>query len=115
MGWICKESTFEHEIDLVGIRILAAELVIGAYVFPDVTQRSHINAYAKLLKALALKSIRDSFTWFLASSGKGIPVSLRVPVLDDQETALENDYGLSGVTHMHHQDSSRVGSLTASS
>jgi hypothetical protein len=36
-------------------------------------------------------------------------------VLDDQETAIENDNGLSGVTHMHRQDTNRVGSLTASS
>ena len=115
MGWIGKESAFEHEIDLVGLRILAAELVIGAYVFPDVSQRTDINTYAKLLEALAPKSIRDGFTWVLAPSGKGIPVPLRVPVLDGQETAFENDDGLSGVTHSHHQNTNRVGGLTASS
>src|SRR4030042_2419441 len=115
VGWIGKESAFKHEVDLVGLRILAAELVIGSYVFPDVSQRTDINTYAKPLQALAPKSIRDGFTWVLAPSGKGIPVPLRVPVLDDQETALENNNGLSGVTHMHHQDTNRVGSLTASS
>ena len=103
VGGIGKDPAFEHEIDLVGIRILAAELVIGAYVLPYVAQRSDINTYAKLLEALAPEGVGDRFTWILAPSGKGVPVPLRVPVLDHQEAAFKNDHRLSRVAYMLHE------------
>ena len=65
--------------------------MIGAYVLPYVAQRSDINTYAKLLEALAPEGVGDRFTWILAPSGKGVPVPLRVPVLDHQEAAFKND------------------------
>jgi hypothetical protein len=112
-GWVGEEFSFEHQIDLVGIWILAAGLVIGIKVFPDVTQRSHIDTYATLLEALSLKGVRDGFSRVPTPSGKRMPVPLRVPVLDHWETAFAIDYGLSGVTYILHQDANSVDRLSS--
>jgi hypothetical protein len=107
MGWrsigeVPGQTALEHEVNLMSIRILVAEFVIGANILPDVAQWPDHDADAQLLQALSLKGVRECLARLLPSPGKREPITLLVTMDDRQERLIADDDGLTGVAHGIH-------------
>jgi hypothetical protein len=89
----------------MNIRILVAELVIGANVLPDEAQRPDHDTDAQFLQALSLKGVRECLARLLPSPGKREPITLLVTMDDHQEKLIGDDDGLPRVAHWIHHGS----------